>query len=107
MATAPGQLPGMSGPADLQAAGDYDQMAAEQGPAPISVTISLTPEGIISVTSEGAEPMEAANLDEALQVAGQMFAQLSQQSGAAPDQMEAQALWDQMAAQRSPRGNTM
>lgn len=119
----PAQVDGMSTPADLQAAGDYDEaavdgMPAEAGKPPsLVVCIEITPDGTITVyDKDGAvEPQPAESLDDALQSAGELATELStrmaakamkEKQAARPGNADAQAMWDQMAADRAPRGNT-
>lgn len=131
-------MPGMSTADDLQAAGAYDgatvdggtgdtqdapqdQQSGEQGPEPIVIQITITPDGKITVgDADGmVQPQPAASLEEALKSAGELAQELSQRAAykamkgreqaaqmARPGNENAQAIWDQLAAERPPRGNT-
>lgn len=120
---ATGQLmPGMSSAADLQAAGDYDNttptgMPGEGGSPDIVVCIALSVDGTIRVYDEGGkvEPQPAEGMDDALQSAKELLTELAKlgaqeamqtEQMARPGNQDAQAIWDEMAAQRPPRGNT-
>jgi hypothetical protein len=112
----------MSTPADLQAAGDYDQAtptsAGPEGSAPpLVVCIEVKPNGEIAVYDKAGtvDPQPAESLEDALQSAGELISELSTRMAASamkdaqmarPGNADAQAMWDQMAAQREPRGNT-
>lgn len=73
----------------------------------MSVTISMTPDGMITVSAAGSEPQPAESLDQALQAAGVILQEMAGASQAPEGQMDQQAIWDEMAAERPQRGNTM
>lgn len=119
----PAQVDGMSTPADLQAAGDYDdvspegEMMGKEGPQPLVVCIEITPDGKISVYDKAGmvKPQQAESLEDALQSAGELATELSTRMASKamkerqmqrPGNADAQAMWDQMAAERPMRGNT-
>jgi hypothetical protein len=96
-------------------------MDAGQGqngkPPDVVVCIRITPDGQISVFdgSGAVQPQPAKDLNDALKSAGELATELSQRSAATamkarqmqrPGNEDAQSIWDQMAAQRQPRGNT-
>lgn len=105
----------MNSPEDLQAAGDYDVPAEEPtglGTPPEErgtvVCIHKHPDGTLSVYDMDGGPddeVQAANPEEAFTIAGEKLG-----LNAAPEptvrQEEGQAMWDQLAAEKAPRGNT-
>lgn len=105
---APAQVQGLSTPEDLAAAGDYDP-AAQGG---IEITLMISPDGMMTISGMGGEPVPAETLDEALGIIGSMAQEAVgvSQEGAPPEggeQMDPQAIWDELAAQRPQRGNTV
>jgi hypothetical protein len=111
VSTRPAQVDGLSTPQDLANTGPD----VEQGGEPIAqVTIAVMADGSITVDDQ-----PVGSLDEALQTAGQSLVQMSQQGALeASDQAQAdaqasrsgnedaQAIWDELVAQRANRGNT-
>lgn len=114
----PAQVAGLPGPEALQAAGDYDELGAAPaapegggGAEPLVITITITPNGQITVGDAAGmvEPQPAESLEDALASAGELAQELSkrmavqameQAKQGRPGNQDAQALWDQMAAER-------